>query len=137
MPLIICKIINFIAWLVYMIIIYLLLLTFILYYPLNIICAAPTLDRNVTLSIKDYEKQWIVLGMSWSKHTFPTQYSVYLRSIRESRMTSTYNNSVTLLLSYNAEYNISLVARNCMGSSVPVSIPFTVGECTGPKLRLV
>ena len=94
--------------------------------------AAPLLDPNVTLTINEYKITWIELQIKWRRHTFPTLYFVHVYSTsinnHESRMTSTYNNSVTWLLPYNSEYNISLVARNCMGSSVPVSIPLTVGE---------
>ena len=94
--------------------------------------AAPILNPNVTLMINEYQISWIVLQISWQKHIFSTQYfvHVYSSSINDvgSRTASTYNNSVSLLLPYDSDYNITLVARNCMGSSVPVSTLFTVGK---------
>lgn len=97
---------------------------------------APTLDPNVTLTTREYRIRSIELEVSWTKHIFPTQYSVYSRSVHESRMISTYNNTVTLMLPYNSEYNITLVAGNCKGSSASVNIPFTVGECKISTLSL-
>ena len=91
---------------------------------------APILDSNVTLTVRDYQERWLVIQVNWNQYMFPAQYSVFWTSTHESltSVTTTYNNSVQLLLSYNSEYNVSLVAGNCGGSSAPVSVLFRVGK---------
>ena len=89
---------------------------------------APTLDPYVTLSVEDYQENEAVIQMSWNQSLFTDHYVVYLSSIYESSETITYN-SIRLVLSYNTVYNVSIVANNCRGRSIPVSVFFfTVGE---------
>lgn len=88
---------------------------------------APTLDPNVTLTITDYQEQWFVVRFHWKQHMIPAQYSVSWSSAHMASMTTTSNNSVQLLLSYNAEYNISVVASNCGGTSAPIGELFRIG----------
>ena len=89
---------------------------------------APILDSNVTLTVRDYQERWLIIQVNWNQYIFPAQYSVFWASTHESSVTTTYNNSVQLLLSYNSEYNVSLLAGNCAGSSAPVSVLFRVGK---------
>lgn len=89
---------------------------------------APSLDPNMTLTVRDYQERWLVIQVMWNLSVFPAQYSVFWVSAHESSVTTTYNNSVQLLLSYNSEYNVSVIAGNCGGSSVPISVLFRVGK---------
>ena len=88
----------------------------------------PSLNSNMTVNIRDYQERLLVIQVNWNLYTYPAQYSVSWVSAHESSVTTTYNNSVQLLFPYNSEYNVSLVASNCGGTSAPVSILFRVGK---------
>ena len=86
--------------------------------------------ENVTLSVEDYLESEAIAQVNWKQSVFTDSYLVYLSTINQSNInvTITSNNSIRLWLSYNNEYNFSLVANNCRGSSMPFNTTVMVGE---------
>ena len=82
----------------------------------------------MTLSVKDYLENEAVVQVDWEQGLLAENYSVHLSSTDYSNVTTTNNNSIGVILSYNNEYNFSLVANNCKGSSIPFSTTFVVGK---------
>ena len=91
-----------------------------------VIVPAPT--SNISVNIEENQESGAVARISWNDGLFTFQYSVLVLSNQESSITTTNNNWIKLLLLYNSDYNISVVATNCRGSSNPVSILLTIGE---------
>ena len=89
---------------------------------------APTLDSNLTLSVKNYLDNEAIVQVDWGQVLLTENYSMHLFSINHSNVTTTNNNLITVMVSYNNEYNFSLVASNCKGSSTLFSTTFTVGK---------
>ena len=83
--------------------------------PMAIFYAAPTLGTNVTLSVEDYQENKAVVRVEWEEGLLADNYSIHLSSTNHSTVAITNNNSIRLMLSYNNEYNFSLVANNCKG----------------------
>ena len=90
--------------------------------------AAPTLGTNVTSSVEEYQENKAIVRVEWEQGLLADNYSVNLSSINRSTVDITNDNSIRLMLSYNNEYNFSLVANNCGGTSTPLSTTFMVGE---------
>lgn len=82
----------------------------------------------MTLSVEDYLDKEAVVQVNWQQSLFAANYSVKPFTTHQSNVTITNNNSIRVLLSYNNEYNFSLVANNCRGSSMPFNTTVTVGE---------
>ena len=88
----------------------------------------PTSDPNVMLNIEEYLKNEAVVLVEWEQGLLSEKYSVHLSLVNHSNVTITNNNSIRVMLSYNNEYNFSLVASNCKGSSILFSTTFIVGK---------
>ena len=82
----------------------------------------------MTLSVKDYLENEAVVQVDWEQGLLAENYSVHLSSTKYSNVTTTNNNSIRVILSYNNEYNFNLVGNNCKGSSIPFSTTFVVGK---------
>ena len=80
------------------------------------------------LNIEEYLKNEAVILVEWEQGLLSEKYSVHLSLVNHSNVTITNNNSIRVMLSYNNEYNFSLVASNCKGSSILFSTTFIVGK---------
>ena len=71
------------------------------------------------------------MKIQWNAAALADHYIVSLSPLinnNESKSTFiTSNTTVNLPLQYNQDYNISVMARNCAGNSIPVKISMRIG----------
>lgn len=98
--------------------------------------SAPVLNSTVTITTAEYSKNGTLIQLSWMKSA-PSA-SVYHVEVlgadpMQNPMASNYhqvstsNTSIQLWLEYTEEFNVTILASNCVGNSTPVETTYRTG----------
>lgn len=80
------------------------------------------------------EVQWVI---NVSMHAMAEKYFVTVIPLTEPEyIVTTHNTSIQLIVLYNQEYNISVVANNCVGNSTRFSTIFNISKFILDNIQL-
>ena len=72
----------------------------------------------------------ILIRIQWNQGEEADHYIINVSpSVAAESVFITTNTAIQLLLLYNKEYNVSVVASNCAGNSTPADIKINIGTC--------
>jgi hypothetical protein len=113
------------------------------YYQVLLLSIVPQKLSNVTAVMPHVPTNYSAVGivniiLEWDDESYPTNLdrtdqiatytiTVYPDTANSGSIFHTANTSIPLALNYDQDYNISVVASNCVGNSTPAEIHIRLG----------